>query len=429
MPRPVHRTTANHFLVGVVGLVALLALAGLGAIVSSGGEIPARAYTYVKAEFAESGTLKVRQDVRVNSMIVGQVSDITYDRGRSLVTLRLNGERPAYRNATARILQESALAKSFVELAPGTPDAGPLGEGVIPSAQTENALDLDQVLDVFDPATRTALTGTLDELGRGVRGHQEDLGDALREGPPALLNLRTVAATLADPRTGLRGLLGSADRLTAQLSPRSEQLRRLLVQTDATVAALAVDGAVPLRTTLRDLPPTLTQAREALDSLNGPLGDARQAVTTIRPGGEALAKATPDLRGVLREGQGPLRRVPGVAESAEPAVESLTRAVSDLRPLTPELRRAVSDLNRFLVGASPYACDVGRFFNQLAAPDGLLSGQFETGRHYFQIFLAFPAGPGVVGLEDPAYRTNPYPGLGNAYNTPRPADNIGGGCP
>ena len=69
----VNRTTARHFLIGVGGLVVMLALAALGAIVSSGGEIPAKTYSYATAAFHDVGTLRVRQDVRINSLIVGIV--------------------------------------------------------------------------------------------------------------------------------------------------------------------------------------------------------------------------------------------------------------------------------------------------------------------------------------------------------------------
>ncbi|GAA4736885.1 MlaD family protein [Actinomycetospora chibensis] len=414
----VHRTTAKHFAIGVAGLLVAVGLAVLGGIVSSGGELPARDYTYVDAAFDDAGTLRVRQDVRVNSLIVGQVSDIRHEGDHAVVTLRLNGERPVYGNATGRILQESALARSFVELAPGDPGAGPLPGGVIPRERTRDAIDLDQLFNVFDEATREALSSSLTELGGGVLGHSGDLRDALREAPAGLDDLGTVADTLTDPRTDLSGLLNSANRFMGHLDDRSAELRTLLRQTDATLAAVSVDGGQPLDATLKDLPPTLIQAREALDSLNGPLADVRSAVTTIRPGGEALGAASGDLRGVLREGIPPLRKVPGVAEQAEPAVEDLTGTVAEARPLGPPLLSTLDSADELLAGLSPYSPDIGRFFNQLAAPDGLLSGSLAPGQHYFGIFPTIPAGPGLASVPDPTFRTNPYPDPGGAaYRT------------
>ncbi|MCD2194568.1 MCE family protein [Actinomycetospora endophytica] len=414
----VNRTTARHFLIGVGGLVVMAALAALGAIVSSGGEIPAKSYSYATAAFHDVGTLRVRQDVRIDSLIVGQISDIRYEAGQAVVTLRMDGDHPVYGNASAKIWQESALARSFVELTPGDPSSGPLPGNRIPAARTADAIDLDQLFNVFDQPTRTALSGTLTQLGGGLLGHSADLRDALREAPGGLDNLGRVATDLTDPDTHLPALLSTANRVVGRLDSRSAQLRGLVTQTDQTLAAVNTDDTRPLDATLKDLPSTLTQARQALDSLNGPLGDARSAVSTIRPGGEALGDSAGDLRGVLREAVTPLDKVPDVADKATPAVEDLTSTVSDARPLAPKLLNTLDSTQRLLAGLSPYSPDIGRFFNQLAAPNGLLSGSISPTEHYFGIFPTIPGGPGLASLPDPTMHENPYPGPGQtAYRT------------
>lgn len=414
----VNRTTARHFLIGVAGLVVLAAVAALGAIVSSGDAIPARQYSYATAAFHNVGTMRVRQDVRINSLIVGQISAISYQNGEAVVTLRMNGEHPVYANASARIWQESALARSFVELTPGDPSAGPLPGNRIPSSRTTDATDLDQLFNIFDQPTRTALSGSLSQLGGGLLGHSEDLRDALQKAPPGLDDLGRVADTLDDPQTHLPALLTTANRVVGRLDSRSAQLRSLLQQTDQTLAAVNVDNTRPLDATLKDLPSTLTQARQALDSLNGPLGDARQAVTTIRPGAQALGASTGDLRGVLREAVGPLNKVPDVADKATPAVKDLTKTVADARPLAPRLLNTLASTQNLLAGLAPYSPDIGRFFAQLAAPHGLLSGSIAPGEHYFGIFPTIPGGAGLASLPDPTFHENPYPAPGEtAYRT------------
>jgi phospholipid/cholesterol/gamma-HCH transport system substrate-binding protein len=414
----VNRTTARHFLIGVGGLVVMLAVAALGGVVSSGGEIPAKSYSYATAAFHDVGTLRQRQDVRINSLIVGQISDIQYENGEAVVTLRMDGDHPVYGNASARIWQESALARSFIELTPGDPSAGPLPNDRIPSSRTSDAIDLDQLFNIFDQPTRTALSGTLTQLGGGLLGHSADLRDALRKAPGGLDNLGRVADDLTDPNTHLPALLTTANRVVGRLDSRSAQLRSLVRQTDQTLAAVNVEDTRPLDATLKGLPSTLTQARQALDSLNGPLGDARSAVTTIRPGGEALGDATGDLRGVLREAVTPLDKVPDVADKATPAVEDLTSTVSDARPLAPKLLTTLDQTQKLLAGLSPYSPDIGRFFNQLASPSGLLSGSISPTQHYFGIFPTIPGGAGLASVPDPTFHENPYPAPGqSAYRT------------
>lgn len=414
----VNRTTARHFLIGVGGLVVLVAIGALGALVSSGGEIPAKQYSYATAAFHDVGTLRVRQDVRVDSLIVGQISDISYEHGEAVVTLRMDGDRRVYANASARIWQESALARSFVELTPGDPSTGPLPGNRIPSTRTSDAIDLDQLFNIFDQPTRTALSGTLTQLGGGLLGHSEDLRDALQKAPGGLDNLGRVADDLDDPQTHLPALLTTANRVVGRLDSRSAQLRSLVQQTDQTLAAVNVDSNRPLDATLKDLPSTLIQARQALGSLNGPLRDVRSAVTTIRPGGQALGDASDDLRGVLREAVGPLDKVPDVADKATPAIDDLTKTVSDARPLAPRLLNTLSSTQELLAGLSPYSPDVGRFFAQLAAPHGLLSGSISPTEHYFGIFPTVPGAAGLASVPDPTFHENPYPAPGgSAYRT------------
>lgn len=47
-------------------------------------------------------------------------------------------------------------------------------------------------------------------------------------------------------------------------------------------------------------------------------------MTQLQTGSRSLGDATPDLRGVLVEAPQPLDKLPGVSDSAEPALGSLT---------------------------------------------------------------------------------------------------------
>lgn len=424
----VHRTTARHFMIGVLGVAVLGVVAAVGVIVSVGGPIPTKQYTYAKVEFADVGPLKIRQDVRQNSMVIGQISAIDRVDGHSVVTLRINGDHPVYRNATARLWNDSALARQFVELDPGTQDAGPLGDAVIQTSGLENSIDLDQLLNIFDVPTRQGLRTSLDQLGRGFLGHSADLADAMRSAPRAEADLGVVSTALVDPATDLPDLLKSADRLTGRLTNRREQIASLIQQTATTLEAVNVDGAAPLRDTLAGLPPTLRQARQALDSLNGPLADTHAALLTLRPGGHALGASAGDLRGVLREAVAPLDKVPAVAEKAEPAVDDLTDTVSDARPLVPRLVTTLESADRFISDLAPYSPDAGRFFSELAAPDGLLSARIAPGQHFFRAIAAVPPGPGLLSVPDPTFRQVPYPTPGGgAWSHPQPRRGRPGG--
>ncbi|OLM16734.1 MULTISPECIES: MlaD family protein [unclassified Pseudonocardia] len=429
MAKRVHRTDIRNFLVGVVALAVLVTVAVIGGRANTGGSIPFQTYTFVRAAFDNVGNLDpTKQDVRYRSVPIGEVVDSRYDNGTAVVTLRLKGEWDVHSDATARVLSESALGRKFIDLDLGSPSAGPLGDQVIAADATEDSLALDDVLNVFDQPTRDGLRSSMVELGGGAFGHGPDLQDAVQAAPALLGDLRAVGGALTAPDADLPGLLDGANTLAGRFAGRQQELENLVRQADVTMQAVSVDGGRPLGDTMKVLPGTLRDAKQALEDLETPLADTRAAVEALPEGADALGRATPDLRGVLTEAPRPLGKVPDVADRAGPAVEDLTGTLADARPLVPQLQTTLGDANVLVSGLSPFSNDIGRFFEQLTDPDGLLSGSYAPGKHYFQIMVAAPPGPGLVSLPDDAYRTDPYPSPdGGASEDENDDTPIGGG--
>lgn len=394
-----------------VGVVVLALVAGIGYLTAtSQSGLPWTGRTTVAAEFADVGALKVFDEVRQNGVFAGRVSGIEYVDGAALVTMELDGDRTLYRNARASIRDYSPLGTKLVELAPGSPDAGPLGDAVIDSSRTASSADLYELLDVFDPATRAAASSALREAGGGVIGLGPEVQDYLRNQPDLLADLGTVAAALTSDEADLPQLLRTARALTERFDGRRQQLAELVQRTEATLGALAVDGAEPLEATLDALPVTLEGAGRSFEALDRPLAEVESAVTDLAPGATALGVATDDLRAVLRDGTRPLRKVPDVADRATPAVGDLTRTFADARPLAPKLSRAIVALASPLQELAPYAPDIA----QLAARGRSLVGEDVNGAHYARVSLA-PSSRTALGglLEDPpdgARNPDPKPG-------------------
>lgn len=404
MSRPVHRDQAKTFMVGLGAILVLALLGAFGLIAKPGSVRPDLELTRFKAAFDNVGMLQPRDEVRQYSIRIGEVESVEFADGKAVVTMRLDGERPIYADASAAVLDESALARKFVEVDPGTPSAGPLGDRAIAAEHTTDSASLDELFDIFDKPTREALSTSVRELGTGMAGRGGDLHDAVRSSPDLLNGLGKVTGALADPQADLSGLVRSAGTLAARFTGRERDIAELIRGADETLRAVNVDGAVPLRDTVRALPSTVRQIRRTFDALERPLADAEQALATLRPGARALGAATPDLRGVLVEGVKPLRRVPGVATQAEPAVDRLTGVFLDARPLVPQLGRTVGSAHPLLAGLAPYSPDLGMFFSQKS----LLAGMISPDEHYFR---AMVAGPSLynVSVADPTSSREGYP--------------------
>lgn len=405
----------------VVGFVTLVLFVGslLFAFNATSG-IPGSSSTQIKAAFTDVGALRVGDDVRIHSVRVGHVSAIELADRQPVVTLQLESERPVYRDATATtaaVGARSALGQKFVDLSPGTPPAGRLGSGeVLPANRTAPSQEITDLLNVLDPPTRDALAKTLREAGGGTMGHSQDLRDALATAPDTLNNLGTVSRA-AGRESDLTGLLRSADTLTGRLAGRQHELGALVDQTNSTLRAVGTDHAEPLDATLRQAPATLREARTALDAVRPPLQHAESAVTELRPGAQALAQATPDVRGVLREGVVPLNKVPDVARQADPAVAELTGAVADARPLVPKVGRALHSVREPVQTLAPYAPEASLWFTY--ARDALKEGDAAGHWLRFDPLANTESVTGVAPVPDPLTARNAYPAPGEAQQQKR----------
>jgi phospholipid/cholesterol/gamma-HCH transport system substrate-binding protein len=422
MSEPLHRDQVKKFLVGLVVLAIIGVISWVGAIMQGGGAMPGMPYTYVTATFRNVGDLKARENVSENGTRIGQVSAIGYRNGLAVVTLRLDGKRAVYQDAHAQMKNRSALGRKVVEIDPGTPGAGPLPNNAIPLAQTKDSIALDDVFSIFDPQTRAAARSSLRQLGGGFVGHSADLHDFAGTAAGSLNDLGRVSTALSDPNARFPELLGSANTLVGRFNGHEAEISDLLRTANTTFRAVDVDHGQPLRQTLRELPPTLSAAERGLQSLDAPLDQARAAVTTLKPGAEALGQSTPDLRGFLREAVPPLDKVPGVSERANPAVDGLTHMFSDARPLIRPLSDTVASASVFLQGLSPYATDAGRLFSEHDLLSGILPGRPD--QHFFSASVALP-GAYNASVPDPLATRTPYPKPGGGAWRDNPAE--GGG--
>lgn len=401
---------------GAVAVTVLAAAVLLAATAHRG--LPGTTQTTVKVAFTDVGTLRVHDAVRIGGVRVGQVQDIAYTDGQAVAELALTEVDTVYRNAgavSAAVGARSALGAKYVDLDPGTPDAGELKQGeVLPATQTSAAQDITELLDVLDEPTRDALGSFLRESGGGFAGQEANIDDAVRALPRELPDLATVARALSHSGgTDTVRMMRAVDTLAGRFEGRGRQIAEMTSRLGATLQAVGVDNADPLRDTLDRAPETARRVRQSLAKLDEPLARTESAMIALRPGGQALAKALPDTRGVLREAPVTLDKVPGVAGQASPALKQLTGLMADARPLAPKLTRAFDDAADPLAVLAPYSAEVAAAFTALKR---VLEGHDAPDRHWLNIMLVPTSellGTGMLG-RDPLVARDPYPAPGQA---------------
>jgi phospholipid/cholesterol/gamma-HCH transport system substrate-binding protein len=144
--------------------------------------------------------------------------------------------------------------------------------------------------------------------------------------------------------------------------------------------------------------------RTALRALDRPLRNMEVAMRDHRPGLAALTDATPDLRGLLREGVPPMHKLSRVAEPADRTMRELTPMFHDIRPMVRQMRAMVSYLRAPLAVLAPYAPEVSGTFTALRR---VLSYGDANGHRLRYVAVE----------ETPLVKRDPYPAPGEADPT------------
>lgn len=335
----------------------------------------------VDAVFRSTAKLSVGNPVRINGVAAGKVDAIEPGptRGTSRVRLKLDDKaQVVYRNATATIKWRTALGGNYaVVLDRGTAPAGRLGGQPIPATQTENQVEVDQILAEVGASQRLGLQTMLKEVPKALANPRQparalkklaDTSPGITRGVSTLrgreehdlrrlvTNTGAAVAALDAPRDGLRTVVQGAASTFVTTGRRARDIRAALVQ---------AAEAVPLTTsTLRQVDHTLELADPLLARLQGPARDVAPTVAALRPvvaGADAL-----------------LQRARPLIRDLRPTVDSLRVTADQVVPLIDALRPSVERLNEQIL-------------------PGLAKVDPESKRPAYQMI-----GPSVAGLEGAA---------------------------
>jgi phospholipid/cholesterol/gamma-HCH transport system substrate-binding protein len=393
----------NPRLLGLV-VIAVSVTSIAFAFVSHKG-LPLRKYSYATLAFEQVPPgLRAGSDVRVRGQRVGQVHGVSFDNGAE-VEVQLPGGFDLYKDATARIRSRSLLGQKYVQIEPGTPVAGELGDAVLPKDHTTTVVDIVDLVDTFDDETRKALHTALLETGSGAAGRGGDLNDIIAASPDLLADLNLTGRTLTDEETRLVAFLATAERLSGRFDGRTQELERLIHQMGDTLLAVATDDGRPLADTVKKLPSTLDALTPALADLGKAAAALGPAVGDLGPAAQSLGGVTPDLRAALRDSVPVLDKVPAVSGLTTPALSALTKTFDDARPLAPALGKTFDSAAAQLQILAPYATELDLLLDGLAAAfsEGDANGK------YLRVASIFTA-------INQAGNRNPYPAPGESAN-------------
>jgi virulence factor Mce-like protein len=331
--------------------------------------------------------------------------------------LDLSMEGKVHPDATALVRSRSLLGAKYVDLTLGS-QGPPLQAGaVLPLSQSRREVEVDEVVDEFDPATRRHFAEVLGGLGTGFASRGIDFNDSLASLRPLVQDSKTVLGELAAPSTGLRQLIRAYAATATELGVHPEQVAGIVRGGADTLEAL---DRPQLRQAIERSPGTLTSGTNALAVLGPVLARARTITHRVAPAAELLPSTTRLLAEASRAGVPTLRRARiltpllndafaqleglGADEPSVPALDSLAGVLPGLRSAVEYLAPYQTVCNYFALAAR----------NTASAPsEGNASGNWLRFAAILQPDEMFPRAEPA-----PQLHFNPYPN-GAAPGQPR----------
>jgi phospholipid/cholesterol/gamma-HCH transport system substrate-binding protein len=424
------RRRESHFKAGLVALV-VLALATYFAFAKA---VPFRSHYEISAVFATANNVKERQPVRIAGVDVGEVVAIEHPepgRERALIRMRISDEgRPIHRDASIKIRPRWFLEGNwFLELSPGTPQAGELEDGAtLPVQQTQTPVQLGQVFTALQANTRRNLQTLLAEYADALRDEGADgYRRSIRWWEPAYRG----SAIVQEASRGIREhdlseYIDSAGRFARGLDRNPERLKSLITDFNTAAGAFAREAG-SLEAAIAELPRTLRAAYPALGELNRAFPAVRRFAHDLRPSvretGETIPVSFPFIRQTRRlVSRAELR---GLVRDLRPTVPSLARITVRSRPLYEQVRLASSCENEVLHSWSndriedPNFPATGKVYEEAPKPLPGLAGESRNGDANGQwVHVLNGAGDRTISLGNGLFAQALFPILGT--NPPLP---------
>ena len=319
----------------LIGLLAAGALAAgmLGNVFGNHG------YT-VTAYFLSAEGLTQENDVVINGARVGKVLSVGIapdngpSQGGAQVVMAIDGpSAPLHRGTRATIRPKGLLGNPFVELTAGPASGATIPSGgTLPIQDTASPVDLDQVMDLFDPQTRTRIQTLTREGGTALANRGSDLNLFLA----ALPGITQDTATVTDR-------IASQDQQLSALDVEFDRIAQMMAAEDRAFRADLANGASLL---------DVTAAHEA--QLKAELVYADRALGQLAAG---LKGHERDLNQMLKAFPAVLDELQKLSDHSATSLAILDPCMADIVQTLAEMRSATSykDANGNLLRVHPYA--------------------------------------------------------------------------
>jgi virulence factor Mce-like protein len=430
---------ANPILIGALTVLVVIVAVFLAYNANSG--LPFVPSYTLHVQVADASELTHGAEVHIGGALVGFVDSVQPERNASgapiaVATLKLNksiGHIPADSTFTIRL--KGSIGQKYLAIGLGSSQHTLNDGATVPVRQTSAAVDLDQVLGMFSPPTRTGVVASTVGFSNGLAGRGAGLNDAIGAFVPLLGDLAPVAHNLAAPNTDLGGFLHGLESFAGALAPVAQTQAALFANLDGTFRALASVASPYLQDTISNTPPAFNSVIADTPTIRPFLTDSATLFSELRPGFATLKTSAPVLADAFAAGT---KNLPGTANldtrlvslsntlagySANPAVQQgldrLTQFASSLRSPLAFLTPVQSSCNYVTL----FLRNVGSLLSEnttsgtslrfsLVAIDDVLGGESVPSQRPYTTPQTVPTS------EHGPLHVNPYPNTDSPGQTP-----------
>jgi phospholipid/cholesterol/gamma-HCH transport system substrate-binding protein len=389
-------------------VVAILLFAGAGS-----------GYT-VYATFQNGGQLVKGNQVEVGGRPIGTINDISLTNdGRARVKMTLDDYTPLHAGtrATIRANSLSGIAGRYValDLGPNNADKIPDG-GEIRAEDTTAPVDLDQLFNTLDPATRKGLQNFVQGSAKQIDGKVPQAQESLTYLSPALSTSSALTREIVGDQITFRRFVSDASQTVAAIAERKGDLTDLVTNANRTAAAIG-DENQALAHALDVLPDTLRNANTTFVNLRSTLDDLDTLTDASKPATKRLAEFFRALRPLVREANPTVRDLAALISTPGPGNDLI-----DLNKQAPKLDdlakvvfpRSVTALRKaepVVTYIRPYGPDLVGWITKF----GQGAANFDANGHYARISPVFNA-----------FQETNIPGLGPVLAPTSPQSRLAG---
>jgi hypothetical protein len=322
------RISQNPMLVGAV--VAVIAVVGVFFSYNANSGLPFVPTYKLNVDLPNGQSLVQGNEVRIAGVRVGIISSVTADQrenGETVAHLDLKLDKsvqPIPDNSTVTIRQRSALGLKYLLLNPGDSDEGLAPGGTIgPNQVTPEAVDPDEVFNMFQPPVRRAIQVNLAEYGGVFAGRGGAVNEILGQLPPLLALAEPVTRNLSSKKTDLDGFVRGLSQAAAEVAPVAETQAEMFVALDTTFTALAEVARPYWQDSITEGLATQLVTQEEAPRIRPFLYASARFSRALLPGAIALGKSAPVVNASFDVGIPVLNSSPKLSNELAPTARSL----------------------------------------------------------------------------------------------------------